>query len=213
MSAELTPADFAFLILLKAAGRELSNTEMHEHYQVRLVGAAYAKLNSAGFVDSNTKARPYRHNLTKEGTRALAQRLTITDGGAEKTIEKVLWAAVVVQQNELLKGRPAGNDAGPEPGPEPEVEPEAPVDLDGRVRAAYAELAGEPGDWVSLTALRRALVDVGKADLDKALEQMLDTPGVHLDPEPFGHRIGAQERAAAVYIGGEHRHKLAIGRP
>jgi hypothetical protein len=43
------------------------------------------------------------------------------------------------------------------------------------------------------------------------LESMLDSPDVQLEPEPFGHRIGAEERSAAVNIGGEDRHKLAIG--
>jgi hypothetical protein len=195
MSAELTPADYAFLIFLRDAGRELSNTEMEKRYHVRLVGAAYAKLNSDGYVESNTKKRPYTHRLTTEGNKAVIAYLRPDFGVALKPAERAVWAAMVL----LAKGsvRPA---AAPEP-----------VDVEDRIRAAYAELAAERGDWVDLTALRPKLADVAKADLDKALEQMLDSPDVQVEPEPFGHRIGAAERAAAVHIGGEDRHKLAIG--
>jgi hypothetical protein len=87
------------------------------------------------------------------------------------------------------------------------------ADLDGRIRAVYTKLASVPGDYVNLTEVRPLLDDVSKAELDKALVRMLDAPDVRLEPEPFGHRIGAEQRGAAVHIGGEDRHKLAIGLP
>ena len=72
-------------------------------------------------------------------------------------------------------------------------------------------MASKPGAWVDLTALRGQLADVPKADLDRALKAMLRDDDVRLEPEPFGHRVGDAERQAAVHIGGEDRHKLAIG--
>jgi hypothetical protein len=73
------------------------------------------------------------------------------------------------------------------------------------------ELAAAPGDYVNLTDLRPLIDDVSKADLDKALIRLHDASDVRIEPEPFGHRIGPAERSAAVHIGGEDRHKLAIG--
>ena len=85
------------------------------------------------------------------------------------------------------------------------------VDSEDRIRAGYSELAAGPGEWVDLTALRPLLGGASKAEVDEALVRMLAAPDVHLEPEPFGHRIGPAERRAAVHVGGEDRHKLAIG--
>jgi len=205
MAAELTSADYAFLIILKAEGREISNTEMNKRYEVRLVSPAYEKLNAAGYVASETKRRPYRHVITDKGANLLADPLSIDEDRAEEgekrsTREKQLWAAVVAQQNEILRLRAVkGNGA-------------APADLGARIRAAYLKLAGAPGEWVDLATLRPLFADVSKAELDKALARMLDTPDVRLEPDPLEHRVDAEAKKAAVHIGGEDRHKLAIGR-
>ncbi|GAA2644752.1 hypothetical protein [Paractinoplanes durhamensis] len=191
MAAELASAEYAFLIILRAEGREISNTEMDKLYEVRLRTPIYEKLNALGYVSSDTSHRPYRHAITNQGLKVLAGPLTIeAEDGEKRTLrEKQLWAAVVAQHNGT---RP---DAGIEDG----------------IRAAYRELAAGPGEWVDLAALRQLLGDVSKTAVDRALIHLLDEPDVRLEPEPFGHRIGPEERRAAVHIGGEDRHKLAIG--
>jgi hypothetical protein len=233
MAADLTSADYAFLIILKAVGREISNTEMNKLYEVRLVSPAYEKLNAAGYVSSETKHRPYRHVITDEGEKVLADPLAIDEDRAEagekrSPREKQLWAAVVAQQNQivrLLVGRSAAKEVpakeipvredpvteAPAKGNGSAATAEKNPDLSGRIRAAYTKLAGAPGDYVNLTALRPLISDVPKAELDKALVRLHEDSDVRLEPEPFGHRIGAAERNAAVHIGGEDRHKLAIG--
>lgn len=233
MAADLTSADYSFLILLKAEGRELSNTEMDKIYRVRLISPAYEKLNAAGYVESDTTRRPYRHAITTEGAKVLGVPLVIDSDQAEEgdkrsTREKQLWAALVALQNQTLRlpAAPAPDPApasapDPDPAPASAAEHSAPPaaqngattssqDLGGRIRAAYAQLAA-PGTWVALTAIRPLFTDVPKSELDRALVRLLAAPDVRLEPEPFGHRIGAQERQAAVHIGGEDRHKLAIG--
>jgi hypothetical protein len=203
---ELTSAQYAFLIILSAEGREISNNEMDELYGVRLVGSERTKLNGT-YIHSDDKPTPYRFVLTKAGTDALRRPLTIEQNRVAKgekraTAERQLyWAAMRALQKLLLRspGEKTKNDGVP------------PVDLAGRVRAAYTELAAAPGTWVKLADLRGLLADVSKDELDKTLEQMLDSPDFQLEPEPFGHRIGPAERDAAVHIGGEDRHKLAIG--
>lgn len=208
MAAELTSADYAILIVLKAEDREISNTELNKLYEVRLVSPAYERLNAEGLVSSETKRRPYRHVITDKGKKVLGDPLKIDDDRAEpgekrSAREKQLWAAVVAQQKEILR-LPARKTVSA-------AVIEQPADLDSRIRAAYTELAGGPGDYVSLTDLRPLLGDVPKGELDKALIRLHDASDVRLEPEPFGHRIGAEERSAAVHIGGEDRHKLAIG--
>ena len=205
MAAELTAADYAILIVLKAEDREISNTELNQLYEVKLVSPAYERLNAEGLVSSETKRRPYRHVITDKGRKVLADPLKIEDDrpeGREKrtTREKQLWAAVVAQQKVILRA------------PARKSTPEEPADLPARIRAAYTKLADAPGEWVDLAALRPLLDDVSKSELDKALTRMLDARDVRLEPDPLEHRVSAETRNAAVHIGGEDRHKLAIGR-
>ncbi|MEU7750187.1 hypothetical protein [Micromonospora sp. NPDC049171] len=204
MASDLTSAEYAYLIILRAEGREISNSEMAEIYGVRLKSPDYAKLNADGYIISRTKPSPYRHSITDKGVKALLEPLTLEQGrvpeGEKRSAKEreLYWAAVLAQQK-LFQRSASGVDRA------------EPTDLPGRVRAAYGKLASAPGDWVELADLRVLLADVSKSALDKALEGMLDSPDVSLEPEPFGHRIGVRERNAAIHIGGEDRHKLAIG--
>lgn len=205
MSADLAPEEYAFLIILRAENRELSNNEMDEIYQVRLVGSAYTRLKNDGYVVSERRGS-YWHTITAKGRKLLAGSLKIDDGrvgkGARRSpAEKALWAALVAQQN----------GAGPAGSVEHSAPAEAPAALEDRIRDVYAKLTEEWGEWVNLSALRSSLGDVSRPDLDKALLALLDAPDVRLEPESHRRRIDAAEREAELLVGGEARHKLAIG--
>jgi hypothetical protein len=206
MSDDLTPSDYAILLLLRNEDREVSNTELDSRYGFRLTGSLYAKLNGLGYVISNTQQRPYRHLLSEKGARVLKRPMTIdadqVDATEKRNLrERILWAALAAEHARNTGG---GQPAGPAPAPDTRS-------LDKRVRAAYAEVAAAPGEWVDLTQIRPLLADVAKSELDIALEKMLDAPDVRLDPEVHRHRIDKAAKEAAVRIGGEDRHKLAIG--
>ncbi|MCO8271795.1 hypothetical protein M1L60_14450 [Actinoplanes sp. TRM 88003] len=193
---DLSSADYAVLILLKNEGREISNTELNRVYGFPLVGAACMRLNGTGLIVSDTSRRPYRHSLTKSGAKLLDEPLSIDDDiVAPKTKrslgEKILWAALLSYHNVRS--------------------PAAPASLEERIRSAYDDLAAKPGAWITLTQLRPLLAGVSRAEQDRALTRLLDSDDVRLEPEPHRHRLGDDDRAAAVRIGGEERHKLAIG--
>lgn len=207
--AELTSAEYAYLIILRAEDREISNTEMYENYEVRLLGLERRSLLQQGYIVSADRPTPYRFVITGKGVEASRRPLTIEQNrvakGAKRAAgeKQLYWAGMLAQQKLLLRsasGSTATSAAS------------APVDLAGRVRAAYTGLADGPGKFIRLADLRALLADVSKSELDKVLEAMLDSPEVRLEPEPFGLRVGAEDRSAAVHIGGEDRHKLAIGR-
>ncbi|WP_336217052.1 hypothetical protein [Nonomuraea sp. LPB2021202275-12-8] len=213
MSDDLSPADYAILVLLQIEDREISNTELNKLYGVRLVSPAYEKLNAAGYVVSKTDRRPYRHSLADKGARVLGKPLVLGEEQAEaagrrSTSEKQLWAALAAKHQENLDLRAAVGDADRS---DDGARSQDLRSLDERIRAVYDQVADDPGDWVSLTKIRSLLGDVSKADLDKALEQMLGAPDVRLESEIHRHRLGKREKEASVRIGGEDRHKLAIG--
>jgi hypothetical protein len=90
-------------------------------------------------------------------------------------------------------------------------EPDALGDeTEAKVRAAYVRLAARAGGWVDLVRLRAELPDVSRHDLDAALTRMYRIPGVSLIPEENQKTLTPQDRAAAVSIGDQDKHLIAI---
>jgi hypothetical protein len=84
------------------------------------------------------------------------------------------------------------------------------VDVEAQVRAAYVRLAATAGGWVDLVRLRAELADVTRPELDAALTRMYRTPGVSLIPEENQKTLTAEDRSAAVEIGDQPKHLIAI---
>ena len=83
-------------------------------------------------------------------------------------------------------------------------------DIEARIRAAYIELAREPGTWVSLTKIRPLLGDATRAEVDDVLTLMNRMPGVNIVPESNQKTLTQQDRDAAVTIGDQAKHFLSI---
>lgn len=105
---------------------------------------------------------------------------------------------------EPLAAAPAGSGSAPE-----SAAPSS-GDVEARIRAAYDRLAPRPGGWVGLAALRRDLAGVDRRTLDAALLRLQRAAGVSLIPEENQKTLTGEDRAAAVRIGGEDNHLIAI---
>lgn len=105
----------------------------------------------------------------------------------------------------LATGRPI---VAAEPAAAPAAEG---TDLGQRIRSAYADLSPRPGDYIALAALRAALAGVSGPEIDAALIDLNRAPDVHLVPESNQKILTDEQRAAAVSIGNQHKHLLAIG--
>jgi hypothetical protein len=82
--------------------------------------------------------------------------------------------------------------------------------VEEKVRAAYVRLAARAGGWVDLVRLRNELSDVSRHDLDAALTRMYRIPGVSLVPEDNQKTLTAEDHVAAISIGGQPKHSIAI---
>jgi hypothetical protein len=71
-------------------------------------------------------------------------------------------------------------------------------------------LVARPGGWLGLVKLRAELSDVPRADLDAALVRLYQAPGVSLVPEENQKTLTTADRAAAVEIGLQDKHLIAI---
>jgi hypothetical protein len=102
---------------------------------------------------------------------------------------------------------PADFFIGPE---EPEGIEVAP-DLESLIRKAYGEVAPESGAWVTLDKLRQAIGPAPRNEVDAALIRLNQAPDVRLIPESNQKVLTDAVRAAAVSIGNQDKHAIAIG--
>ncbi|WP_432925077.1 hypothetical protein ACQPZZ_31545 [Microbispora sp. CA-135349] len=85
------------------------------------------------------------------------------------------------------------------------------ADVETRIRKAYAQLAGKPNAWVSLTHLRPLLADAPRDEVDATLRRMIGLPDVRLVPESNQKMLTDEDRSAAVVIGDQAKHLILIG--
>ncbi|WP_019202337.1 hypothetical protein [Tsukamurella sp. 1534] len=85
------------------------------------------------------------------------------------------------------------------------------VDVTERVLAAYRIAAPAAGAWVALKDLRGALpVDLPREAVDGALAALYPEPGVHIVAEDNLKALTAEDRAAALYLGGRYLHAMRV---
>jgi hypothetical protein len=200
MADDLTPSESALLIVLMSEAREIPNAELKDRYHIDLKKPSREKLNRLRLIESRSEGRTFVHELADAGwvavqkdldfdsprARALGSALAVLHGNLR---DRVLQRTEFVSFGELF-ARP---------------------DLDARIRSAYALLAVEPKAWVSLTRLRAAFTDVARTDLDAALRKLERASDVNIVPESNRKTLTAEDQAAALRIGGQDKHLLAIG--
>lgn len=195
----------AVLLVLMAERGTLSNTEMAELHGLRLDGKPRERLNQLGLVDSsraNGRA-PYVHKLTEAGLRWCAEELKRGRPRIprEESFGKALYAVLAGIGRYLDHTRKGVTD----------LFHIAPAEsLDDRIRATYEKLAERPGDYVSLTDLRDELDGFSRAEVDEALRQLNLVRGVTLSPQEDQRLLTSQDRDAALRIGTQDVHQLAI---
>jgi hypothetical protein len=161
------------------------------------------KLNKLGLIESDRSGGRFVHELTDRGWRLchdiLAAGPPPRSTGPAKTLCTVLGALDrYLRRADLSLADLFGSDQP------------TPATVEDRVRRAYAGLTPRPGGWVSLTRLRTELADTPRADVDAALHTLFRAPGVSLIPEENQKVLTAADRDAAVVIGDENKHLIAI---
>lgn len=211
----LTARERAVLFVLMAEATEVSNPELRERVGYVLDGAPRRRLNEFKLVESRKVGRPFVHELTDDGwawcRAAIAEPIALDTDINGRTLHAVLAGVqrFLDRSNQKLSdvfqpGPPAASLTNPAPAA---VEP---IDVDARIRAAYGQLSPGPGAGVSLARLRKHLEDVVHTDLDAALRRLNRTPGVTITADPDQRTLTAEDKAAALHIGGEDKHLLMI---
>ncbi|MGC4868357.1 hypothetical protein ACLQ3B_23325 [Micromonospora sp. DT53] len=226
----LTPNQINALVVLMVEARRLTNVELRELAGFTLTGKDNTKLVDLGLVDTDRTHRPFAHELTDEGWRVARQLHTSPPpkqgGSTTRSLFVVLsnlhrsLDRLRVSHGDFFKqtgatAPAAGESRHEAPAPSaPAPAAAAPVsaaEVEALVRSAYRDLATAPGAWVGLADVRDRLADTDRAALDAALRAMVGREDVRIIPVANTKSLTARDRAAAVRIGNEDNHALAIG--
>jgi hypothetical protein len=193
----LTGRERAILLTLMAEARTLTNKDMHATAGLKLDGESRRRLNERKLVETLKVGRSLVHELTDDGWKWCRDELSRARpagsgsyGGAMYALLSALDRLLVLRDEQLSDLFHAS--------------------VEHQVRTVYADLAGEPGEWVGLVRLRSRLGGVPRAVLDAELERMTVLPGVHLQQEPNLKALTDDDRTAAVRFGGDDRHMIMI---
>lgn len=196
---ELTGAEQAVLLVLMAECRPVPNPEL------KTLGPELKKQNRDKLRARNlitvAAGPPMVLDLTDDGW-ALCRSLFGAEAppgvrGQQRTLYTLLKS--LGRYLERADLAPADVFAAPEP-----------ATVTERIRQAYRQLSPRPGGWVGLAPLRGELADVPRGDLDAALVALYQQPGVTLIPEENQKALTDGDDAAAVRIGGQRKHLIAI---
>jgi hypothetical protein len=211
-SGQLSSKERAALFALLAQARPLSNPELHELVGFRLDGAIRRKLNQLKLVESVQPKRAFVHELTDTGWRWCADELTAPPHADAKGAEKALYTVLAVFGRYIKATGLSLADvvkASQQPAPQEEQEPREPADIEARVLAAYHELDPEPAQFVKLTEIRLRLAELPRPDVDAALDRMYRSQRINLIPQSSPRALSAEDREAALRIGGQDKHLMS----
>jgi hypothetical protein len=210
---ELTPSESALLVVLLSEARDISNKELEERFGFSLTGPSRTKLNRLGYVDSWKESRTYVHRLGEAGWARCQEPLTF-DKVRPRAFGAALGSLLAAVHRDLHRTNRslalafAPDVAGSTPAPAME----APArEVRDRIREAYQAVAAKPGRWVSLADIRHKLGDVGRDVLDAALRELEREADVNIVPQSNQKALSSEDARAAVIIGGQRKHFLAIG--
>ncbi|MCW2651191.1 MAG: hypothetical protein JWR32_2167 [Mycobacterium sp.] len=213
---DLTGTEQAVLLILMAESRPVSNTELGA-LGPKLEKRSREKLNRLKLIETAQVGRGLVHELTDKGLRecgdlfgAEAPPRSSGQGKAlyvvlaglgrylrrtDQRVADVFWprdtAAKITESQIPAVGHGPGH-------------------VEGLVRDAYSRLARRPGGWVGLVRLRAELPHLARSDVDAALIRMYQEPGISLIPEENQKVLTTADREAAVEIGDQDKHLIAI---
>ena len=206
---KLTPSENATLIVLMAEAREVLNTELKERYGLDVRKPSRDKFARLRYVSSRKSGPTFALQLDDQGWVQAQAEMDFRSRGA--TAQGAALTAVLAGLRDRVLDRSGCKSfaelfaltdlRGPDPAPA----------LRTRLVNAYTALAAEPGGWVSLTRLRPFFGDVPAAAVDEALRLLAREPGVNVVPESNQKMLTDADVAAALHLGGQDKHLLAIG--
>jgi hypothetical protein len=192
------PARTALLVLM-TLGDAVPNSRIREEFRFVIKKSEREELVSHGYIKVTPGPRLSNlHELTEAGWVACREELRSAAPTRADRGYRVLYPVVNLLERYLTTIKVTLADVVL-------ATPEADVEI----RSAYQILAKEPGDWVRLGQLRDKL-ELPREIVDEALLRLDLRPEVRLIAEINQKSLSDAERKAAIRIGNQEKHLLAI---
>jgi hypothetical protein len=199
MPEEFANDERAALIVLMLQDREVPNVELDRDLKVRLGKPGRERLNELGLLKSWKDKNRLVHRITDEGITWCMEDLTSDESPPRSgPLQRAHFAVLKVM---IRYHRRRGTFADIFRSGD---------DLESVIRTAYLALAVKPQDWVRLAKLRPELNGADKDEVDAVLLDMFKAGEVHLVPESNRKVLTEVDHAAAIRIGSEDKHLMAI---
>jgi hypothetical protein len=210
---DMNASESAILMVLMAEAREVLNTELTERYGLDVRKTQRDKLTNLEYIASRKSGRTYALQLADKGWLRVQDDLDFKLRGAG-ALSNALTALHANLRGRVL-ARAACANLG-ELFALTDVRAAAPQRESGlairtRILNAYEALADEPKAWVSLRRLRPFFADVPRDQLDDALRQLSLEDDVNIVPESSQRLLTEADIEAALRLGDQDNHLLAIG--
>lgn len=202
---ELTGTEQAVLLVLMAEARPVRNPELAT-LGPELKKRDRDRLVQRGLIEVSTENRAVVLELTDRGWATCAAIIGAGTPDRPSGQGKALYTVLRALRRYLDRDELAPSDLFFALDDAGDVAP----DVEAQVRDAYVRLAAHDGGWVDLVRLRNELSAVSRHDLDAALLRMYRVPGVSLVPEENQKTLTAEDHAAAISIGDQAKHLIAI---
>jgi DNA-binding MarR family transcriptional regulator len=199
------PARSALLVLM-TLGDAVPNSRIREKFGLVIEKSVREELETNGYIDVTPGPRRSNlHELTEEGWKACRAELRADAPAKAPPAYRLLYPVLNLFERHLTATKATladvvlANDEAAAPLPE----------ADAEVRSVYRALAKNPGDQVSLTHLREQL-QLPREIVDEALLRLDLLPEVQLTAEVNQKNLSDVDRTAAIRIGNQDKHLLAI---
>lgn len=186
------------LMVVMLANREVPNVELKEVYKISLVPKDREPVNRDKLLETLKDGRRLVHKITDKGidwcmTHLLESELPARVGPQARVNQELLRRMVPFLRERGLLAEAIRSQG-----------------LKELIRQVYLELGDGYDDWVRLAKIRPQLDGAGREEVDETLLKMVQGGDTHLVASANRKVLTDDDHAAAIRIGGEDKHLMAI---
>ncbi|WP_394617409.1 hypothetical protein JNUCC0626_48810 [Lentzea sp. JNUCC 0626] len=198
MPETYAPSARAALVQLMLEDRVIPNVELLKQYKIELGRDDRDVLNDDGLIETVKEGRRLVHRITDKGIAWCVNDLIEGESPVRMGPLARVHTVVLSRLARFLRDRGTLTEAV-----------RTRQDLEDVIRQVYLELGDGYQDWVRLAKLRPRL-DAERDEVDETLLKMVKGGDTHLVASANRKVLTEEDHAAAIRIGDEDKHLLAI---
>lgn len=203
MSTKLTQIEIDALLALMTCRGEITNPDLDKRYGFRITGKLRTALEKGGYIVAHPHGQTFLLELTEEGWRRCREEFASEVDPDDRRSTRIHCGVMHVWDSYLTRNRLQLADLLPD------ADPDQPLSA-GLLFDVYSQLTPKIGAWVGLASLRGELPGFSKTEVDELLLRLFLERDIQLIPEENQKSLTHADHKAAIRIGREDRHLVAM---